>query len=96
MVLILYRKNYYSTDDARIGLICCIWDAGGNDALDFSKYFQRQRINLNEGKFSDIGGLKANVSIAKGTVIENVIGGYGNDTIVGNDAANNIKGGAGQ
>ncbi|WGL98942.1 M10 family metallopeptidase C-terminal domain-containing protein [Arsenophonus sp. aPb] len=88
-------KDYYLTDDARIELICCIWDAGGNDTLDLSGYFQRQRINLNEGAFSDVGGLKANVSIAKGTVIENVIGGYGNDTIVGNDAANNIKGGAG-
>ncbi|HGJ5899630.1 M10 family metallopeptidase C-terminal domain-containing protein [Arsenophonus apicola] len=88
-------KDYYLTNDARIELICCIWDAGGNDTLDLSGYFQRQRINLNESTFSDVGGLKANLSIAKGTVIENVIGGYGNDTIVGNDAANNIKGGAG-
>ncbi|WGL94802.1 M10 family metallopeptidase C-terminal domain-containing protein [Arsenophonus nasoniae] len=88
-------KDYYLTDDARIELICCIWDAGGNDTLDLSGYFQRQRINLNEGAFSDVGGLKANVSIAKGTVIENVIGGYGNDTIVGNDVNNDIKGRAG-
>ncbi|WP_238149490.1 M10 family metallopeptidase C-terminal domain-containing protein [Arsenophonus endosymbiont of Aleurodicus floccissimus] len=88
-------RDYYSTNDARIGLVCCIWDAGGNDTLDFSGYYQNQRINLKSGEFSDVGGLKANFSIAAGVIIENVIGGKGNDVIVGNDADNHIKGGAG-
>lgn len=88
-------RDYYSTNDARIGLVCCIWDAGGNDTLDFSGYYQNQRINLKSGTFSDVGGLKADFSIAAGVVIENVIGGKGNDIIVGNDADNHIKGGAG-
>lgn len=87
--------DYYLTDDTRLPLIFCIWDAGGKDTLDLSGYFQDQRINLKDATFSDVGGLKANVSIAYGTIIENVIGGYGNDVIVGNDVANHIKGGAG-
>lgn len=36
-----------------------------------------------------------NVSIAYGAVIENAIGGTGNDTLVGNDVANRLAGGAG-
>ncbi len=36
-----------------------------------------------------------NLAIAYGTVIENAIGGSGNDTITGNDANNTISGGAG-
>lgn len=36
-----------------------------------------------------------NLAIAYGVVIENATGGGGNDTIVGNDAANRLQGGAG-
>lgn len=36
-----------------------------------------------------------NVSIAYGAVIENALGGSGNDALVGNDAANRLAGGAG-
>ncbi|WP_374569631.1 M10 family metallopeptidase [Phenylobacterium sp.] len=36
-----------------------------------------------------------NVGIAYSTVIENAIGGSGNDTITGNDVANTLRGGAG-
>ncbi|MNR16120.1 Serralysin precursor [compost metagenome] len=39
--------------------------------------------------------MKKNVSIAKGVTIENAIGGFGNDVIVGNAASNHIDGGAG-
>lgn len=75
--------------------IFCVWDGGGSDTLDFSGFKQRQVINLNPEKFSDVGGLKGNVSIAKGVVIENAIGGAGDDELTGNDAGNRIKGGAG-
>lgn len=73
----------------------CIWDAGGIDTLDFSHQTQDQVINLAAGSFSDIGGLKANISIAYGVVIENAIGGSGNDQLWGNQAINVLAGGDG-
>jgi serralysin len=72
-----------------------VWDAGGSDTFDFSGYRENQNINLNVASFSDVGGLKKNVSIAKGVTIENAIGGSGNDVIVGNDSGNSIDGGDG-
>lgn len=73
--------------------VFCVWDGGGVDTMDFSGFSQDQNINLNAESFSDVGGLKGNVSIAKGCTIENAIGGSGRDNISGNEAANRIKGG---
>jgi len=67
-------------------------DNGGTDTLDYSGFGQNQTINLNAETFSSVGGRVGNVSIARGTVIENAIGGSGNDTITGN-AANNVQSG---
>lgn len=75
--------------------VAAIWDGGGNDTLDFSGYRQDQQISLTAGTFSDVGGLKGNVSIAYGTTIENAIGGYGNDLLVGNEVGNILMGGDG-
>ncbi|MBX7496424.1 M10 family metallopeptidase C-terminal domain-containing protein [Qipengyuania sp. 6B39] len=72
-----------------------IVDSGGTDTLDYSGYSQSQTINLNEEAFSSVGGEVGNVVIARGTVIENAIGGSGADTIYGNDGQNTIDGGAG-
>ncbi|MGO2368174.1 serralysin family metalloprotease [Serratia grimesii] len=88
-------RDFYTATDSSQKLVFSVWDAGGNDTLDFSGYTQNQRINLTEGSFSDVGGLKGNVSIALGAIIENAIGGSGNDVIVGNNAANILHGGAG-
>ncbi|WP_374213766.1 serralysin family metalloprotease [Serratia sp. MF1(2023)] len=88
-------KAYYTALEGKPAPIFAIWDAGGNDTLDFSGYLQDQRINLNEGSISDVGGLKGNISIAAGVTIENAIGGADNDVIVGNSADNLIKGGGG-
>ena len=76
-------------------VIFTIWDAGGNDTIDFSGYAQNDVINLTAESFSSAGGLTANVSIARGAVIENAVGGSGNDTITGNAAANILSGGGG-
>lgn len=65
-----------------------IYDNGGTDTLDYSGFSQNQTINLNAETFSSVGGRVGNVSIARGAVIENAIGGSGNDTIIGNDANN--------
>ncbi len=75
--------------------IFAVWDAGGNDTLDFSGFTQDQKINLNEGAFSNVGGLVGNVAIAQGVTLENAIGGSGNDLLIGNAAANELNGGAG-
>ncbi|WGL98251.1 M10 family metallopeptidase C-terminal domain-containing protein [Arsenophonus sp. aPb] len=88
-------KSYYSIKANNEVAIFSIWDTSGNDTLDFSGYFQEQCINLNSGSFSDVGGLKGNISIARGVIIENAIGGRGNDIIIGNASNNIIKGGAG-
>ncbi|WP_082730349.1 MULTISPECIES: M10 family metallopeptidase C-terminal domain-containing protein [Sphingomonas] len=65
-----------------------VYDNGGVDTLDYSGFTQTQTINLNAETFSSVGGRSGNVSIARGAVIENAIGGSGNDTIIGNDANN--------
>ena len=73
--------------------VLSIWDGSGTDTLDLSGYAMAQSVNLGEGQFSDIGGFTGNLSIAIGAVIENAIGGSGNDRITGNAADNSIDGG---
>ncbi|MFS3859951.1 M10 family metallopeptidase C-terminal domain-containing protein [Proteus mirabilis] len=85
----------YSLNSIEDKLVSCIWDSGGVDTLNFSLYTVNQIINLNEGSFSDIGGLRCNISIAYKTIIENAIGGKGHDTLIGNSANNELKGGDG-
>lgn len=85
----------YSLKSIEDKLVSCIWDSGGIDTLDFSLYTVNQVINLNEGSFSDIGGLRSNISIAYNTIIEDAIGGKGNDTIIGNRVNNKLIGGDG-
>jgi serralysin len=75
--------------------VFAVWDAGGNDTLDFSGYSQTQTIDLRAGFFSSVGGLTGNVTIAQGVTLENAIGGSGDDSIIGNTANNSIQGGAG-
>lgn len=118
--------------------VVSIWDAGGNDTLDFSGWNTDSTIDLNPGAFSSGGGIeefltleqvnanraalgfaprsqatfdfyealkaqlgltsglfKDNVSIAYGAVIENAVGGGGDDLIIGNSANNRLTGKAG-
>jgi serralysin len=72
-----------------------IADSSGTDTLDASGSAANQTIDLVAEHFSSIGGLDNNISIARGTVVENAIGGSGADTITGNAAANVLTGGAG-
>ncbi|KJB91914.1 DUF4214 domain-containing protein [Skermanella aerolata] len=87
------------------------WDAAGSDTFDASRHANAVTINLNPGSFSTIStpfknGAWAvdgyqysqaldNVSIAYGTIIENAVGGSGNDTITGNAVCNTLTGNAG-
>lgn len=88
-------KDQFSLNSQEDKIVACIWDADGNDTFDFSQYHDNQKINLNEATFSDVGGLRGNVSIAYGVIIENATGGYGNDNIIGNEANNILRGGKG-
>lgn len=89
------ERDFYSATSAASKVVFSVWDGGGNDTLDFSGFSQNQKINLNEGSFSDVGGLVGNVSIAYGVTVENALGGSGNDLLIGNAAANDLFGGAG-
>lgn len=88
-------RDYYSAKSTSDKLIFTVWDGGGNDTLNFSRYKQDQQISLREGDFSDVGGLTGNVSIAHGVKIENAYGGRGNDVIIGNDENNILIGNGG-
>ncbi len=88
------------------GEIKTIWDAGGTDTFDLSNQTLAMEINLKAGEFSSLGVKRTsingslqtadnNIAIAFNTVIENAIGGSGNDTIIGNSANNTFTGGAG-
>ncbi len=72
-----------------------VFDSGGNDTLDYSGFSQNQVINLTAETFSNVGSGIGNVMIARGTLIENAVGGSGSDTINGNAAANRLVGNAG-
>ena len=89
------QRDCYTLNSNQDKAVFCIWDGGGNDTLDVSGYRSNQTINLKAGSYSDVGGLKGNVSIARGVVMENAIGGSGDDALIGNDADNRFTGGAG-
>ena len=88
-------RDVYSLKRGSDKPIFTVWDGGGNDTLDFSGFTQNQTINLKAEAFSDVGGLRGNVSIAKGVMVENAIGGAGNDTLTGNEGNNRLTGGRG-
>jgi len=72
-----------------------IFDTGGNDTMDFSGSGAVQTLDLRQESFSSTFGATGNIGIARGTVIENAIGGSNNDTLIGNDADNVLTGNAG-
>jgi Ca2+-binding RTX toxin-like protein len=85
------------------GSVFTIWDAGRFDTINASLFNNDATINLTPGSYSSIGrsrgltgnAMVENVGIAFGAIIESAIGGSGNDTIIGNDVANELMGGAG-
>ena len=89
-----------------------VWDGGGTDTYDFSKYSTDLSVSLQPGEWTtassqqlaNLGnGHYATGNIANSllykdnpaSLIENAIGGAGNDTIGGNAANNAITGGGG-
>ncbi len=82
--------------DLNLDPMLTIWDAGGIDTLDLSRYSAAQTVSLIAGSQSSIGGFLGNLSIAFGTVIEHAFGGRGGDAITGNAAANLLRGNRGR
>ncbi|MES0809965.1 M10 family metallopeptidase C-terminal domain-containing protein [Roseibium sp. SCPC15] len=72
-----------------------IVDDGGIDTLNFSTYGGEQKISLAEEGISSVRGYDRNLIIARGTVIENAVGGAGDDELVGNSSDNILHGGDG-
>ena len=78
-----------------------IWDGAGTDTVSASSQTQPVTLYLEPGYWGYIGSKAATitapgqVTVNFGTVIENLIGGSGNDTLYGNDADNAIDGGQG-
>ncbi|HPR07114.1 MAG TPA: M10 family metallopeptidase, partial [Denitromonas sp.] len=80
-----------------------IYDTGGIDTIDLSGYYRDQVLSLVPETFSSVGdrGVDSDptytniISIMRGTIIENAIGGTGNDTLTGNDSNNILRGGEG-
>jgi len=72
-----------------------IFDQGGVDTLNLGTDTHNQRISLAPGTVSDAYGLIGNISIAQGTLIENMQAGRGHDLVVGNGANNTLRGGGG-
>lgn len=127
------RAEYDFTQNTRP--IVAIYDAGGNDTIDFSGWNTPSVIDLNPGAFSSGGGaskfltleevnaaraaaglpartqatfdfyedlkkeygitspgFKDNISIAYNTIIENAVGGGGDDLLIANEAKNVLDG----
>ncbi|WP_145561841.1 class I SAM-dependent methyltransferase, partial [Yersinia aldovae] len=87
--------SFLTLENEKQQIVHCIWDADGNDTLDFSGYSVDQIIDLRPGHFSCVGGLYYNTSIAFNTFIENAIGGSGDDYLKGNKGNNTLKGESG-
>ena len=87
-----FTAVYDPVANASSRLVFTAWDTGGDDIFDFSLYGSDQRIDLNEGAFSDVGGGVNNVAIFYGVQIENAYGGFGADNITGNDLNNILSG----
>jgi serralysin len=79
-----------------------IWDGNGTDTIDASDITQPITLYLSSGEWGNVGTTKAStitapgqITVNFGSVIENAIGGSGNDYIVGNDSDNDLNGGDG-
>jgi len=72
-----------------------IVDTGGRDTIDLRSDGNGVRLDMRPGSYSDVLGLKGNLAIAPGSVVEVALLGAGNDDVTGNAAANFIGGGGG-
>lgn len=95
-------------------ILLTVWDGGGNDTYDLSRYKTNVAVDLRPGEWTTASpaqlarltwdgsevavGNIANALLHRGdkrALIENAIGGSGNDTVTGNDGGNLLRGGGG-
>ncbi len=93
----LLRQLAHGTNAIRQGrdFSFTLHDEGGRDRIDFGHDSKDQNVNLAPGAHSDVMGLRGNMIIAAGTVIEDYTAGAGNDRVLGNAVANVLSGGQG-
>ena len=98
---IIAIQNLYGNVQARTGndsydlsasVAQTIFDTGGRDTFNFLTATGPLLVDLRPEHYSNTGGLIGNLGIARGTIIENVIGSSYRDTIIGNGANNNFEG----
>ena len=83
----------------------CLWDAGGIDTIRAGATGRNAVIDLHDatlraengggGFVSYARGIHGGFTIANGVVIENAVGGRGDDRLTGNEAGNVLEGGDG-
>lgn len=71
-----------------------VTDLYGTDTFSYAGNYQSCNINLNENSFSYMGSNNV-VYITPETIIENAVGGFGNDALRGNKSNNVLIGGDG-
>ena len=76
--------------------ILAIFDSGGTDTLNFSGWDSPSTINLEPGVYSSCNYMTNNIALAYSCVIENAVGGKGNDVLTGNSSDNRLEGGDGR
>lgn len=78
-----------------------LWDGGGTDTVDGSGLTQALTLSLEQGSWGYVGQkaplitAPGQITVNIGSVLENAIGGSGNDDLSGNALANRLDGGAG-
>lgn len=75
--------------------ILTIVDSGGVDTLNLSGWTSPSIINLESGVYSSGNNMTNNIVIAYSSVIENAVGGGGDDVVNGNGGNNRLEGAAG-
>lgn len=87
------NDTYFYTNEYGIYGATTLTDTSGIDTINAAAITSNSTINLTPGSTSTLNG--KNLTISSGTTIENAFGGDGNDTIIGNAAANVLSGGRG-
>ncbi|MBD2480332.1 S8 family serine peptidase, partial [Anabaena sp. FACHB-83] len=87
------NDTYFYTNEYGFYGTTTLSDNTGTDTINAAAITSNSYLDLNAGSTSILNG--TTLIINTGTIIENAFGGDGNDTIIGNSAANVLSGGRG-
>lgn len=91
----LFFNDIFEGGAGMSDLAFTLWDESGIDTIRMRTDTTNQVVTLVANGRSDVMGGIGNMTIARGTVIENFEAGSGNDRVVGNTVANILSGNAG-